>query len=80
MLWRHQRYQVTKLRRWGVAPSKSPLFTVVPLQAARSNAIYGDPARCPGEDWRIAIYGSRSLTKWGLEPSKIMFGVDASII
>ena len=32
------------------------LFTVIPLQAAKSIAIYGDPAGCPCGDWRPQSY------------------------
>ena len=40
----------------GLAPSSLSLFMVIPLQAIRSNAIYGDPSRRPGQDWRPQIY------------------------
>ena len=48
--------KVTTLPRWGSAPSKLPLFTIIPFQVTISTAICGDPARCPGGDWRPQSY------------------------
>ena len=38
--------------RGGSSPSQEPLFTVIPPRATRSIAIFGDPARCAGGEWR----------------------------
>ena len=85
--------KVTRLPRWGLAPSKLPLFPKIQLQVSRSiaifdptpsdqmcrylrrsrskgpevTAIYGDPARCPGWDWRPQNYqaASSKINYWG---------------
>ena len=55
--------KVIRLPRWGSAPLKLLLFTVIPLQATRSIAIYGDPA-------------VTRMSRWGSAPAKLpLFGV-----
>ena len=50
--------QFTRLPKWGLAPSKCPLFMVIPPQVTRIIVVYwyGDPADCPGGDRRPKSY------------------------